>query len=206
MLDLSAAIQSAEELDKAVGIIAQLVAKVRSKPDVAAQKLGQALGEVGKTLLAVDGSAIQFLSLGMDDGALAKGSKVLLDIDSGLLGAEVQRGKGHCHLIRHIHDTCLDKWFESVFNRDDYGLISEEFRRLDMADGMLFRDLERVADMLRDEAGSVLDLVLNGDEAGARARVLAALPVLRPLRRTMANTMKSLYAVQADFVNTAEVA
>jgi hypothetical protein len=48
--------QAAEELDKSIGLIGKLIATLKTQPDLAAQKLGQA----------------QFLSLGIDEGALAK--------------------------------------------------------------------------------------------------------------------------------------
>ena len=41
------------------------------------------------------------LSLGIDDGALSKNAKLLLDIDGGSLATEVERGRGHCHKIEH---------------------------------------------------------------------------------------------------------
>ena len=50
MLDVGLAIKSAEELDTAVGIVAKLAGKLKAKPDLAAEKLGQALGEIAKTL------------------------------------------------------------------------------------------------------------------------------------------------------------
>ena len=60
MPDLLAAVKSAQELDKAVGLIAKLVGKLKARPDIAALKLGQALEEVAKTLQVVD-SAASFL-------------------------------------------------------------------------------------------------------------------------------------------------
>jgi hypothetical protein len=102
-MELASTLKAAEDLDKAVGIIAKVVNKLKTQPDVAAQKLGQALGEVGKTLQAVDDAASEYLSLGIDDGALNKNSKKLLDIEGGSLTTEVRRGLGHCHLIGQIH-------------------------------------------------------------------------------------------------------
>src|SRR6266571_2586214 len=103
MIEVAAAVNAAEELEKSIGLIGKLVAKLKTQPDLAAQKLGQTLGEVAKTLQAVDDAAAQFLSLGIDEGALAKNSTALLEIEVGRLRSEVQRGLGHCHLIGHIH-------------------------------------------------------------------------------------------------------
>lgn len=56
MLEITAAIKAAEELHKSIGLIGKLVGKLKTQPDLAAQKLGQALGEIAKTLQAVDNS------------------------------------------------------------------------------------------------------------------------------------------------------
>lgn len=199
--EVGLAVKSAEALDKAVGIVAKLVGQLKTKPDLAAQKLGQALAEVAKTLQVVDNAASEFLSLGIDQGALAKDSKLLIAIDGGSLSTEVTRGGGHCKVIGHIYDNYLDKWFKSVFNTNEYTLVSNVFQDLGHADHDLFDDLAKVAKTLENEAGVVLDFVLKGEEANARARVLSALPALRPLRKTIAKTMQALYSMQADFVD-----
>ena len=201
MIDIAAAAKAAEELDKSIGIIGKLVAKLKTQPDIAAQKLGQALGEVAKTLQAVDDAATEYLSLGIDEGALAKNSKKLLEIDGGSLSTEVRRGLGHCHLIGHIHRTYLDKWFKRTFNKDDYSTISRVFQSLEEADGGLFDNLASVASKLEQEANAVLDLVVRGDEAAARQRVLSSLPDLQPLRKRISKTMATIYSLQSDFVD-----
>lgn len=201
MIDVGAAVKSAEELDKAVGIVAKVVEKVRSKPDLAAQKLGQALGEVAKTLQVVNNATAEFLSLSSDEGALGKNSKLLHEIDGGSLRTEVERGRGHCHLILDIYSKYLDKWFERSFSREDYAEVQKVFYDLGDADSTMFADLEQVATTLEKEAGQVLDLVQSGREADARARIMATLPVLRPLRKTISHTMQAIYSMQSDFVS-----
>ena len=206
MIEVGVAVKAAEDLDKAVGVVEKLVGKLKTKPDLAAQKLGQALGEIAKTLSAVDNATSEFLSLGIDDGALAKNSKLLIDIDGGSLAAEVDRGRGHCHLIGVIYRKHLDKWFASVFDKGDYVQVGKVFQELGDADSTLFGDLESVANRLQEEASIVLDLIVKGEEANARARVLSALPVLRPLRKTISKTMQTLYSMQSEFVDISSAA
>ena len=201
MIEISAAIKSAEELDKAVGIVAKLVDKMKANPDLAAQKLGQALGEVAKTLQVVDNAASEFLSLGIDEGALAKGSKLLFDIDGGSLSTEVERGRGHCHVIEIIYRKYLNKWFNRVFKGDELASMTFVFGKLGSADANLFEDLEKVTEKLEAEAHEILVLVAKSDEANARTRVLSSLPALRPLRKTISKTMQTLYSMQSDFVD-----
>jgi len=200
-LEIGAAIKSAEELDKAVGLIAKAIGKLKAQPDLAAQKLSQALSEVAKTLQVVDTAATQYMSLGIDEGALSKNSKELLQIEGGGLKTEVARGRGHCHVIGNIYFKYLDKWFERVWKGDQYKELREVFVRLGDADDDLFADLGNVAVALEQEAHEVLNLVLKNEEAQARTRVLAALPILRPLRKTIARTMESLYAIQGELAD-----
>ena len=205
MPDLIAAAKSAQEIDKAVGLIAKVVGKLKAHPDIAALKLGQALDEVAKTLQVVDGAAASYLSLGIDQGALEKSSALLLHIEGGKLATDVENGLGHCHRIWEIHNTYLDKWFSKVLSPDEYRSMRQVFDRLGNADMDLFHELGNVARTLQNEAEAVLDLVVNGQKDNARDRVLSSLPSLRPLRKTMAQTMQTLYALKNDFADMAQV-
>ena len=201
-LELLAAAKAADELDKGLGVIAKVVGKLKAQPDVAAQKLAQALGEVAKTLQVVENSASEYLSLGIDKGALATKSKLLLEISSGSLATEVKRGRGHCHVIGNIYWTYLDKWFARVLKKtNDYDAIRTVFQRLGNADDDLFNDLEQLAAKLEQEAGEVLDLVVKRQEKKAQARVLSALPTLQPVRKTMSKTMQTLYGMKTEFID-----
>jgi hypothetical protein len=201
MPDVIAAAKSAQEIDKAVGLIANVVAKLKAQPDIAAQKLGQALEEIAKTLQTVDGAASSYLSLAIDDGALEKNSTLLLHIESGQLAAEVEKGLGHCHLIWQIYHAHLDKWFSKVLAPDEQAAMQSVFDRLGNADLDLFANLGSVAETLQHEAEAVLDLVVQGQKDQARARVLASLSDLRPIRKTIAGTMQTLYALKNDFAD-----
>jgi len=201
MLDLFAAAKSADELDKAVGVIAKVIGKLKAQPDIAAQKLGQALEEIARTLQTVDGAASTYLSLGIDDGALEKNSALLLHIEGGTLAADVARGLGHCHHIGGIYHAHLNKWFSRVLSPDEQRSMRDVFDRLGNADRDLFDDLGRVAATLQKEAEAVLDLVVRGQKESARARVLSSLSDLRPLRKTIARTMQTLYSLKNEFAD-----
>jgi hypothetical protein len=205
MPDLITAAKSAQEIDKAIGLIAKVVGKLKAHPDIAALKLGQALEEVAKTLQVVDGAASSYLSLGIDQGALEKSSALLLHIEGGKLATDVENGLGHCHRIWEIHHTYLDKWFSKVLSPDENQSMQQVFSRLGHADMDLFHELGTVARTLQNEAEAVLDLVVKGEKDNARDRVLSSLPSLRPLRKTMAQTMQTLYALKNDFADMAQV-
>lgn len=65
--------------------------------------------------------------------------------------------------------------------------------------------LGNVAEALQHEAEAVLDLVVKGDKTQAPARVLASLSDLRPLRKTIAKTMQTLYGLKNDFADVTGV-
>jgi hypothetical protein len=48
-----------------------------------------------------------------------------------------------------------------------------------------------------------LDLVVQGDEGGARQRVRSSLSALRSLRKTIAKTMETICKLQGEFVDIA---
>ena len=203
MPDFLTAAKSAEAIDKSVGLIAKVVGKLKAQPNIAAQKLGQALEEVAKTLQVVDGAASSYLSLGIDKGALDKGSQLLLDIESGKLKTDVTNGLGHCHQIRDIYDEHLNKWFSKALAKQQLTAMNAVFDKLGNADDDLFEDLGQVADTLQAEAKIVLNLVVKGDTTKARKRVLQSLETLRPLRQTIAGTMQTLYGLKNEFAGIA---
>jgi hypothetical protein len=200
MINIVAGAKAAEDLSKAVGVVTKIVETLKANPDLAALKLGQALAEVAKTLQVVDNAAATFLSIGIEKEAIIPNS-FLMQIDGGSLLTAVQRGRGHCLIIRNIYEKYLDKWFTSVLKSTEYDLVKKTFADLSAADEELFIPLEQMADSLQKEVLVVLDLISNGEKVNARARVLLSLPILRPVRKTMAKTMQSLYLLQSDFID-----
>ncbi len=200
MIEIAAAVKSATTIESAVGSIAKIAGKLKTQPDIAAQKLAGALGEIAKTLLVVDQATSEYLSLGIDEGALTKNSKLLLDIDGGSLRTQIASGRGHCLVIDNIYRRYLDKWFVRVLSPEEYASVYAVFQNLGNADLDLFKDMEELGTKLEREASAVLQLVVNSDEKSARALVLSAFPVLRPLRKAISNTMQTIYSLQGEFV------
>lgn len=206
MPDLSTALASAKQVDEALGLIGKLVAKLKRDPDAAAVKLGQALDEIAKTYQALDTAISNYLSLAIDDGALQSRSKVLLDIEGGGLSTEVERGRGHCHIIGNIYFQHLDRWFARVLKPDEYEEIRNVFHELGNADSDVFAHMVAVAQELEKEAGAVLESLIKGDMPDARQRVLNARGELKPLRVSISSTMRRLYELKTEFVGLSGVA
>ena len=151
-------------------------------PDLAAVKLGQALDEIAKTYQALDTAIASYLSLALDEGALQSKSKVLLDIEGGGLSTEVERGRGHCHVIGNIYVQHLDRWFARALKPNEYEEIRDVFYELGNADDDVFVHMVDVAQGLEKEAEAVLESLIKGDLPVARQRVLGARSELKPLR------------------------
>jgi hypothetical protein len=200
VLTIGGAVAAVKKIDEGLGLIAKVLDKLRAKPDIAAQKLAEALDEVAKTYQVLDGAISSYLSLGIDAGALEKNSKLLLDIEGGRLAADVERGRGHCHVIGNIYSQYLDKWLARVLKADEYQSLQRVFDDLGNADADVFADLTKVAGTLEGEAGKVLDLVTKGGLDQARQYVLEARNVLKPLRLAIAKTMRGLYELKTAFV------
>ena len=202
------AITAAEKVDKGLGLISKYLDKFKSHPDVAAQKLAQALEEIAKTYQVVDTAFSAYLSLGIDDGALEKNSKPLLAIEGGALNIDVERGRGHCTAIKQIHDKYLNKWFVRVFQsaQGEYDQVQSVFYALAYADEDLFEYFVTVVKALQEEATAALDLVVAGKTQEARQRILSSRPALGPLRRIISQTMQQLYRLKGEFLQIAQVA
>lgn len=200
MLDVAVSLSAAKQLQEAIGLIGKLAGALSAKPDLAALKLAQALDEVGKTLQAVDGAVSTYLSLGIDQGALERQSKLLLDITGGTLATEIARGRGHCHVIGEIYWRHLHTWFGRALNLQDQQVSEQVFTRLGDADADLFEQLESLGRLMQEEAGEVLTLVVAGRAPEAKQRILAALVTLQPIRTSIAGTMQELYRLKGQFV------
>ena len=153
-MDLLSALKAAQDVDKFVGAIASVANKLKAQPDVAALKLTQALERSQKPCRWWIARTSDYLSLGVDDGALPKNAKLLLEIDGGSLATEVERGRGHCHKIEHIYSNYLNKWFSRVLDPQESAAVSKAFASLGDADGTLFYQLEMVAKALQKRLGT----------------------------------------------------
>jgi len=205
-MDVSTALVATKQVDDALGVLGKLLAKLKAKPDLAAQKLAQALEEIAKTYQMLEGAISSYLSLGIDQGVLEKNSKALLDIEGGALSTAVERGRGHCHVIGNIYHQYLDRWFRRILKHEEHESIRRVFERLANADDDVFRHLAKAASELESEAHEVLNLVIRGNVSGARHRVLRARDELTPLRLRISKTMQKLYRLKGQFIEISRVA
>ncbi len=204
--EAKAAGEAVKQVDEAIGILAKVVNKLKGQPDAAALKLAESLEEVGKTWQVMDQAINAFLALGFDPDALAKGSATLLGIESGALAVNVEKGRGHCHVIGNIFDEYVNTWFQRVFKGDELSTVSGVFYDLGNADDDVFSRMVSVAEQLQVEANAALDSIAQKRPADASARILALRGDLNPLRLSIANSMVKLYALKGEFIQIAAIA
>lgn len=200
MIDILAGLEAIKKIDDAIGVIAKLVSKLKGDPDVAAAKLADALDEVASTWRVIDEAISDYLKLGIDEGALKEGSDVLLKISGGGLLVSVQRGRGHCHIIRNIFNLYLDRWFQRVLNGKDLEDIQGVFHRLGDLDNDVFATMELIAEQLQKEADVILEKVIQGNVDGARQHVLSMRKDLQGFRLAVSGAMAKLYALRGNFI------
>lgn len=200
MIDILAGLAAIKKIDDAIGVIAKLVSKLKGDPDVAAAKLADALDEVGNTWRVIDEAISNYLKLGIDEGALKEGSDVLLKISGGGLLVSVQRGRGHCHIIRNIFNRYLDRWFQRVLNGQDLNDIQGVFHGLGDLDNDVFATMELIAEQLQKEANVILEKMIEGNVDGARQHVLSMRKDLQRFRFALSAAMAKLYDLRANFI------
>jgi hypothetical protein len=191
-------IEAAKKLAGAVEAILTVKDKLSAKPDLAANALGQVLHEIAKTQVAVDGAISKYLNVPTNKAAFDHGIQPLLDLSGGVLGADIEQARGHCHDIGPIYDTHLRRWFASAVNPTEQLLLENVFTELRDADGGLFRQLGFVADLLENGANEAIVLYKTEGPDAARARMDADSADLMKLRTELSRTRKALHSLQNE--------
>lgn len=206
MFEVIAAAEAVKKLYDALGVIGEVLGRLRGQPDVAALKLAEALDEIGKTYQAVDKAITDFLRLGIDQDGLEKGSELLLKMQGGGLAVEVEKGRGHCHVISNIYDKYLDRWFNRALLDPDLRSMQAVFADLRVSDFTVFDMMTSIAYKLQHSADEVLKKVQNEQADEAKDEVMAAGKELLPIRIAMSEGLRLLYTLKGEFIKIGEIA
>jgi hypothetical protein len=196
---LAEAWAAAKGIAEAVGKIQSVVSKLRAKPDVAATELVKVLDEVAKTHRAVDAAIARYLAIVDDPTAFAQGIKTLLELEGGVLRADVEAGRGHCHEIALLYHQHLRSWFDRALDPTEQVLMKGTFEALGEADYDLFAQLMSVTTTLDQGASEAIDQYRSNGAEAARTRVGREFDELRKLRAELSRTMTSLRTMRIDF-------
>lgn len=195
---------ASDQVDELVRTVRRLTPQLKMHPDQTAYAaLVAALDEVAKTWQVTDDALEAVWQLYKANGDLKEASEGLLDIGDYQLQAQVEMGRGRCHIISDIYFMHLQDWFRQTLAGDDLAAIENLFMTLGNADADVFQVMVQVAAQIEETANEVLTLVEDdrADEARAVAKELRR--ALSPLRTAVTRSLVALKRLQVEFAGMA---
>ncbi|RIK58714.1 MAG: hypothetical protein DCC57_00240 [Chloroflexi bacterium] len=186
---------------QATAELRELTARIRSLGEIlvpgsapAADLLG-ALKEVGNTYRAVNTAITSFITPAVEQGPVD--AKPFVEMERGSLLTTIKNGRGHCSRLLAYYGRYggLRDWLKTKASAEMLANVDEVFSRLGTADGDLFAQLVQIGDLLTSESRAITNLLLAGQEAAARKRILAGRKKLEPLEQQLSTAMNELQQV-----------
>ena len=187
--DAQQAVSELRDLTSRIPSSVELILMRNSGP---AEHLRAALTEVGKTYRAVDKAIQRFFTAGMKQGPIDP--QPFVEWEGGTLETEIDRGLGHCHLIRvhyYAEPDGLRHWI-SDNSPEELQQGDVVFNRLGEVDDDLFKQLGEIGRILTKESGAVVKMLIAGQEEAARRRVGNVHSRLEPLRKQLSTAKQEL--------------
>jgi hypothetical protein len=183
-------------------LFSRLKEKLLRQPDEAAAKLADVLEELAKIFVFVDGEIVRFLSVYVlpDRSNIVNCRSTLLGMEGGHLAIKGDEARGHCHKIENIYNKHLQRWFHELLTQQESADLSYLFNRLNNADDNMVRALASVTDWLTQEAHNALNAIDDGQFDDANNRVRDARSAVHQTRRDISEALRTLRALQADFI------
>lgn len=183
-----------------LGVIDEVKIRLLGTPDLANDKLVVALEETAKIYHLVENMLSTYLSIEFDQTSRQDEREVLVKIEGGELLSEVEQARPICSKIERIYTQYLRGWFGKYLEKDEQLKMEVLFQELSAADDHLVDQLRQVAEWLTEEAKATLDLVDGDDLDAANRRIKAARKEVLPVRQVISDSMRKLFAIQADFL------
>lgn len=196
-----------KELADRLGVIERVKNALMDQPDEAAAKLADVLDELAKTVLALDDEIVRYLSLQfLPQEGIVPGRTILLELEGGRSAIRIGELRGHCHKIKNIYDTYLDKWFARVFkDRSERNELRNAFDGLGTSDDYIIEAMKEVSAWVKTHAEQTLDLVDDGKLAEANDCIRLARRDTKKVRDGLTATMTTLRDLQAGFIASVRV-
>ena len=195
---VSESVRASDQLLRLSGEIGTLAGILT--PDASASKdLRRTLIEVHRTYAAVSEAIADFLAPAATSAALDVSA--YLRMERGALVASIANDRGHCSRILeyYVRAGGLREWLAPRLGATArLDAVDETFRQLATADGDLFAGLARIGDVLTEEASAIVGLLLAGQQAAARARIIDGRNRLMPLEQSLTSDIKKLREIESS--------
>lgn len=165
----------------------------------AASKLVTALEEISGTYNLIDSMLTQYLRLDFDQDSKQDEQEVLLSINSGNLGSQVEKARTHSTKITRIYNLYLTPWFAGL-RQDEQKRMHELFADLWMQDNKMMGLLQEVTRWLIKEAEDTQDLVAKNKLDAANLRIQAARKKMSPVQDIIVESMRKLRNLKDTFI------
>jgi hypothetical protein len=199
IMALKAAKDGIEVLDK-LGLLEQVLLKLKSNPDKAVAKLTQALGELnlGYTKLYNDMIELGSLSFSPDD--ISETRKRLKALRSGKLKTELASVKGSCARIDSIYRRYLTGWFSEVLTKAESKKIKALFFDLADMDGKFMGSAVGLSEIAQQHATKTL-LLLQDNKIDQAIKLTQKLDKkLAPMTNQLSGYMTLLWEMQTELI------
>lgn len=187
-----------------VSEIRDLTSQIRSLADLlslnsgAAHDLRFTLDEVGKTYKAVNASVLRFISPAFQSGVIH--AQPYLELERTDLKSEINKGRGSCGMIltRYMRYGGLRDYIKIHNTEEILQHADEVFEKLQNADGGMFKPLEEIGELLRNESRTIVNLLSAGQEEAARLRIQQGRIKLAPFEDQLNIAIEELQNIQSS--------
>jgi hypothetical protein len=181
-----------------------LVSGIRSIGEVlisdarAAEDVRSALREVDNTYRAVAQAVRSFVAPVLSAGSLA--AEPYLEMERGILNSDIQNGRGHCLRILTVYGRAhgLRDWLKARLQEGNLRELDGVFEKLGTADGDLFAQMTQIGETLTNESRVIVNLLLAGQEAAARQRIIEGRRKLEPLEKSLDRAQTELKKLESS--------
>ena len=199
--EITTALSTVTALSNQVQQLGPLVAKLRDKPDAAAEKVAVALDEIRKTCDVVDATLVKFLLL-----AEQPTYERLLELQDRTLAAHVEINRGHCTTMTELFRRYVDNWINRALDPADTNMARGVFASFEQADTDVFDTLTRAVGAVQSEATSLTKQYLLTGPGDVVAAVRTHAPYVLDLRLAIVRMLVTLVREQWAFRDISGVA
>jgi dsDNA-binding SOS-regulon protein len=195
-------VQLVDEVVKLARGLQHHLARLKSMPGLARQRLDDVLVEIDKTFTTVDDAVKEHLAAALDPAMIDTDPNILIRLAGPDIPIRVERDRGHCHEIGNIYRTYLRGVLDPLLagNPQAKAETDQIFDTLSMADSDLFNQLSRVATLLQARANEALKLQLATGAEAAKTALREGGSGLIELRQKLQAAHLALVDVRNEFI------